>query len=182
MSIINDALKKANQPVIADKQSAQAKSAIAPSTLRPTVQNYKVKSKFNWGPLFVIAMVALIAGPVAGPILFRATPVQSESMEKTVVVGDVQNSNLQAQFSVEEAPLPSRMESMFAAKPSGSTTGTPKLALSGVVYSEAGSYCLINGKVLRVGETVGGATINKITQSEVSLSFGDQQIVLPVTN
>ncbi|MFB3919436.1 MAG: general secretion pathway protein GspB [Candidatus Velamenicoccus archaeovorus] len=54
----------------------------------------------------------------------------------------------------------------------------PTLSLSGILYSDAESLALINGKVVPEGGTVDGAKVEKISSDEVELSFEGQKIVL----
>ncbi len=74
---------------------------------------------------------------------------------------------------VVEAPKPQ-------ASPEGSTTpsAVPTLSLSGILYSDAESLALINGRVVPEGGTVDGAKVEKISSDEVELSFEGQKIVL----
>ena len=64
--------------------------------------------------------------------------------------------------------------------PSLAFTKREAFTLSGVVYSQKESYCLINGLVLRVGEQIGGATVQKITPDEVVLDVSGRTLTIPV--
>lgn len=54
----------------------------------------------------------------------------------------------------------------------------PALSLSGILYSDAESLALINGRVVPEGGMVDGAKVEKISSDEVELSFEGQKIVL----
>ncbi len=61
---------------------------------------------------------------------------------------------------------------------SAASSTMPTLSLSGILYSDAESLALINGKVVPEGGTVDGAKVEKISSDEVELSFEGQKIVL----
>ncbi len=66
------------------------------------------------------------------------------------------------------------------ASPEGSTTlsAVPTLSLSGILYSDAESLALINGRVVPEGGMVDGAKVEKISSDEVELSFEGQRTIL----
>jgi hypothetical protein len=156
MSVINDALKKAGQ-----------KSDLLPGAP-------KRKTRFNWGPLFVIGILLLITTPLLGPLFHQPYLNQSTAQQQSVGVAmPSETSNMKAQYAVEEMPL------LVPAKAFGVPAGrTPNFSLNGLVFSPDGSYCLINGKVVKTGETVGGATLEQVTPNEAVLDFKGNKIVL----
>ena len=126
----------------------------------------EIKNKSNekrphahWGPTLLIAILVFVALPFLSPWFVS---------RKTDVI-QTPSPNMKNQFAVEEIPMiPPRPDS-----------GIPRFVLSGLVYSSGGSYCLINGKVLKVGETVSGATLVSVTPSEAVLDLDGKTIVLP---
>ena len=54
----------------------------------------------------------------------------------------------------------------------------PALSLLGILFSDAESLALINGRVVPEGGMVDGAKVEKISSDEVELSFEGQKIVL----
>ena len=159
MSIIHKALKKTNQPVIADSQKTNKPSEI-PAALRSTDRR---KTSASWRPFLVLGILLLVVAPIfAGKFLKES--------------GSPQTSHALAQFAIEEAPLPPPSPAMNKPR----RNAKAPFELSGVVYSEAHSYCLINGVVVSEGESVGGAIVQKITPEEVTLIFSGQKITLPV--
>jgi type II secretory pathway component PulC len=76
--------------------------------------------------------------------------------------------------------VPPLAANFFVPKPSAQNPGAP-FRLTGVVYSQSESYCLLNGKVLKQGESVGGAIVEKITPNSVTLSRDGEIITVPVT-
>ena len=152
MSIINEALKKAGQPILTEvKESSKKKKAT------------------NWGPFFVIAVLLAITTPLMAPLL--RNPYRSgEAGRREMAVGPDLSSqaHVQKQFAIEEAALPRPMSGIAS-----------HFALSGLVYSSGGSMCLINGKVMQVGDTVGGAKLVRVTPQGAVLEYRGQEVTLP---
>jgi hypothetical protein len=154
MSIIHDALKKSG----GDK-------AKNPS-VKPQVERH-ARSGTNWGPLFVIAVVFLVAGPLLAPIFFKS----QEGSHETAVSG---------QFAVETMALPAAGQSGFQPfKPNPARSNG--FTLSGVIYAGEDSYCLINGIVLKKGARVGNATVSEIASDRVVLDQGGRHFTLSVS-
>lgn len=187
MSIINEALKKAQKE----------KNSLSPahSPIGVEVQGQK-KHGFNWGPVFILAVLFLIAGPILLPLfitpLKRQAYLGGSSGEKTAAVGQISLSDSQvrsaqipppalgtltrkSQFSVEETPratLPSFFPSIDPVRTQGA------LNLSGIVYSPQESYCIINDQIVKVGEFIGGAKLLEITSDKVTLDYQGRVILL----
>ena len=187
MSMINEALKKAGQPVI---QSVHEKKSEIP--LRPEIEFHRKRSRAPWGPLFVLGLLMLITGPVLLPLFqspFQGADAGSARGSRVVSVGDeVSSAALRApqgsqglgQFAIEETPIQAVIPrpNIF----SGSKSPLPKFSLSGIVYSEQGSYCLINGKVLKMGEKVSGATLETIHPNPITLDYLGEKIIIALTS
>src|SRR3989338_2399909 len=113
MSVIHEALKKAGHPIIA--QPDGKKPAVP---LRPEIEFHRKKTAVGWGPLFMLAVLALVTGPILFPLFHT-------SSQKTVITQDaagasgsvsvgeevsssaspaLQSPNQLAQFAVEEVP------------------------------------------------------------------------------
>lgn len=185
MSIINDALKKAQKE----------KESFIPLAVEANVglQVHK-KHGFNWGPIFVLLVLFLITGPIIAP--FFAAPFKREaaagaSLPKTISVGQkllqdpalLQKNQVGAlpgavrkgQFGIEESSL------LPTPGPIGATligAFQTNFNLSGIVYSPKESYCIINDKIVKVGEQVSGATLLEITPEKVMLDYKGQTISL----
>ena len=67
---------------------------------------------------------------------------------------------------VDAAPKPDDKESV------------PGLTLSGIMSGPGGDAALINGQMVQVGETVGGAKLIRVLYQAVELQVGDRQVVL----
>ena len=155
MSVIHEALKKSGQPV----------------EFRPPFF-LKKKRSINWGPLFVMSVLILIVSPILAPI-FR-NPYRNEALPSRLPEPAIKESHMKAQFAVEETPI-----TPAAAPVAAVTPVLPNLCLNGLVYSGNDSYCLINGKVVKIGETVSGATLTRVTADEAELDYHGQKIILP---
>ena len=60
----------------------------------------------------------------------------------------------------------------------GSYKELPHLLLNGIVLSEDGNIAMINNQICKAGDEIEGAKIVRITSSQVTLGFRNQEIVL----
>lgn len=60
----------------------------------------------------------------------------------------------------------------------GSSRAMPHLLLNGIVLSEDGNIAMINDQICKAGDEIEGAKIVRITSSQVTLGFRNQEIVL----
>ncbi len=185
MSIINEALKKAQK----EKESS--------FPLAGTELRLHKKQGFNWGPIFVLLVLFMITGPIIAPFFaapFKKEASTSNAISKTVSVGQsslpdsmvvlpknpvdspVSATAHQGQFGIEESPILPPSPGPIGASPSAALK--TNFSLSGIVYSPKESYCIINDKVVKVGERVGGATLLAITPEKVVLDYQGETIAL----
>jgi hypothetical protein len=172
MSTIHEALKKSGQPIIG--QSDEKKPA---TSFRLELEPPRKRSGVRKGSFFVFAVVALIATPLLASLFSNSFPKRTPS-EAILTPRIIRNSNRLAQFGIEETAV-----RPMTASSSGvliKDNALPQFLLSGVVYSDNGSYCLINGKVLKRGENIGGAIVEKISPNGVLLDYLGEKIVVPV--
>ena len=150
MSVIHEALKKSNR-----ERELSA----------PFRGSDRRKASAGWRPILIVGVVLLAVSPI-----FAARFVKQ--------LGPTEPSRALGQFAMEEAPLPAHPVAAAAApfRP----FKKERFELSGVVFSGGESYCLVNGLVLRKGESVGGATIESIETNSVTLDLSGQKITLPV--
>lgn len=176
MSIINEALKKAGK----DRQNDMSRPPIEIGTYE------RKKAGFNWGPVFVLLVLALIAGPILIPVFstpfkkaapttsFKATPAHQVPVDGThpaaaVPAPMMAASNRRAQFGIEESAL-------------SLNARVPNLALTGIVFAGDGqSYSIINNQVLKVGDHVQGATLTAIAADMVTVEYRGQSFTVPVS-
>lgn len=195
MSIINDALKKAQR----DPATGSSSPAISELRLKTQFKEELLgkRARINWGPAFILVVLLLIVGPILVP-LFSApfkvgatsapahrqagiAPTTASETTHLISVGGiapqtrpempVRSPAMSPQFAIEEAPV---APPLFRAFPQRIIDFT----LSGIVFSEKESYCLVNGKVLKVGETISGASVVKITPDQVTLDTNGRTLVL----
>lgn len=187
MSIINEALKKAQK---------ERESFTPVTSVSGTGIEYHKKHGFNWGPIFVLLVLFLITGPIIAP--FFAAPFKKEafagaSSPRTISVGqdslpdpsillpknqlgEIVGAARKGQFGIEEMPLVLPTSGPITAEPG--TALRRNFSLSGIVYAPKDSYCIINDKIVKVGEQVGGATLVEITPEKVVLDYQGQKITL----
>jgi hypothetical protein len=160
MSIINEALKKASEK--SGKLDFEEKNKI--------LSNQHRKRKINWGPVLIVLTFLFVSGPIVGPIVSgifhsnRVMPKVSAGQEILPL------ENPKAQFELEEAPLP-MAPSPVVLPPA---LDVSQFKLSGIVYSAEGSYCLINGQVLKAGDRIGKVKVVDVSPRWVTLESEDQ--------
>lgn len=179
MSIINEALKKAGQTVVPTSIKKESSPIDIKSGFRPEL--IRKRKQMNWGPLFVLAVLALITAPIVAP-LFHNPYKNTGATYSAVDIAElpamkVSNSNMKAQFGMEETAINTPLRSL-PSSPSAISRSVPNFSLNGIVYSSAESYCLINGKVIKTGEKIGGATLVKVTPNEAILDYEGEKVVL----
>ena len=180
MSLINDALKQANQI------PAPAPQAVAPRAVgvdrRPSPEN----SRPPWIALvvlpFALTVVLLLAAlflrewwlsgkPEASAAERDSSPAAQSTpaarVESPAIVAPV--ANVPAASTVT-APV------VEASKPVAPPV--PAFKLQGISYSSAAPSAIINGTSVFVGDEVGGATISKIEQHAVTLQIGSETKIL----
>ena len=177
MSIINEALKKAGQSILSETK----KSPVSPPSIF-RLEPLKKKKPVNWGPIFVMSVLVLITAPILAPLFhssYRTLPPAVAGQEyahladKNLQTGS--EPTLKAQFGIEEIPLSAPQTIPNVPR---MTAALPNFSLNGLVYSNGESYVLINKKVIKVGERVGGATLVKVTPDSAVLDYQGETIVL----
>ena len=156
MSIINEALKKAGQTPVQEKKEL------------PRLEPLTRRRRMNWGPVFVVSILLLITTPLLAPVFNRSYQDHSAGNAPS-------QANVKAQFGVEEAPL---TPTTRTPSPFHGSLITPDFALNGLVYSPDGSYCLINGQVVKIGESINGAKLISVTPNGAVLEYKGERLVL----
>lgn len=197
MSLINDALRRANQSK--KKQSSGASDDVP---MQPNPPPVKSRAP-SFAPMLSIPIVVALF--VASFFLFKswktnfktiaqrekASLVQITPPKTPASTGIAQSlpvavpaENLVA---VETTPIPSNPELVEPKKLSTTNVDEqsepvpatpPALKLQGIFYRLSHPTALINGKTLAVGEMVSGARVVKIERQEVTLDRDGQKIVL----
>ena len=189
MSIINEALKKATREKEAgfsprDNELARRNIEIAFQRKKP---------RLNWGPIFILLVLALITGPIVAPLFstpFKTAAYSTGSLSPQsaaqnvparpatdlakAVVNSEPSVARKAQFAVEESPL-------FGNSQTHALWRMPSLNLSGIVYSPEESYCIINNKIVKAGDTVQGAKLLSVLRNRVTLDYQGKAVSLEVS-
>ena len=176
MSLIEEALRKVQQPLPGDgsKQPAKQPAAQAPASApspaaEPVIHSWSAASapaapkaarprRWSW-PLTVprplpaaAGAVALAALLVAGGVFWLGRMTGARTVRMKSKPGPV--------AAGAPAPSPSAVLQQ---------TAHEDLVLSGVVVGVGDPYAVINGQILAVGDKIAGATVLNITPSVVSV-------------
>lgn len=186
MSIINEALKKAqkDRPTLSHPPSQAPGPSVLARNLEVELQ--QKKNGTNWGPVFILLVLILITGPIVAPLI--AVPFKNGGpiASREIAVGRVMTPEARVEYAAAAATAESRrgqfaIEEMAKMPAPPPLYQRPNLILSGVMYTTpSDAYCIINGEVLRVGDSISGARLVSVTPKEVSLEFQGEKIVLPV--
>lgn len=153
MSIIYEALKKTREgPESADRQ-ALAKDKNLPNS-RPSLFK-KHAGLAAWGAVLGILFIWVITHKLSAPV-----PMVKTQMPPSL---NPPKNNKAAQKNPDTA---------------GSYNALPRLLLNGIVLSEDGNIAMINDQICKAGDEIEGAKITRITSSQVTLGFRNQEIVL----
>lgn len=183
MSIINEALKKAEstkefKPIYSDKfrQTIEAES-------------HKRSKQVNWGPIFVLMVLFLITGPLIAPVFstpFRkgnlAYPTLSKTTsylipaQSTALTSVPASQTRQAQFGLEEAPRAALMSPQAFAPMAPS----PRFTLTGIVYADKSSFCILNNTVVKLGQELNGAKLVDVQPHQIKLLYHGEEMTLTI--
>ncbi len=168
MSIINEALKKA----------LREKESIPTSTYQDSLKKkfeaelHRRGPRITWKPVFAAVIALLIAGPIVAPFVGHPFKKQTPGpAPQTAELSDSKASGKKSQFGIEEAGL-------FPAAPMMSMAPKSDFTLNGVLYSQKDSYCIINSKILRVGDSIRGAKLVSISADGAILDLNGRKISL----
>lgn len=154
VSIINDALKKA-------QQKNKSPDSPTPQTQGPGGDAGSVKNKpaavlRPKKTKFISFIIIVIIGIGIAAFFIKKPPAATP--EKIIPNTPVVEENLKS------VPPPPGL--------------LPALNLNGIVYDEERPYAIINNKVLLKGDTIEGATLMEINRDNVKFMFNDREIVL----
>lgn len=168
MSIINDALKKAEQEGLSRSEpqpqpevqvQPQPEAQPQPQPLSPLLkeelpQNKSRKSKF------ILPLIGIISAVLLFFLFNNLLPRKA----------DIERAN-----AGKKRPRKSPLAKLIQAKNVKATAG---LNLSGIVFSEEGYLAIINDRIVRVGDAIGEAKLLAIKDNSVELSLADKKLIL----
>lgn len=189
MSIINEALKKA----IREKEVGFSPQDHKLARRNIEIAFQRKKPSLNWGPIFILLVLVLITGPIVAPLFstpfkiaaYSASNLSPQAVAQNVpvrpamdlaktVVSSEPSAARKAQFAVEESPF-------FGNSKTQALQQMPSLNLSGIVYSPEESYCIINNKIIKKGDTVQGAKLLSVSHNRVTLDYQGKAVSLEVS-
>jgi hypothetical protein len=178
MSLINDALKRANQnkPPVATGPSGLR--------MRPVEEPTPQRSGPSQWLLFLFPVLLLLVCGLAGVLIYRGWHGSDESSNQpgtiTASAREVQPTPAPPTNDVAAAPpvAASATNITSAAAVAPEEPGFPDLKLQGVFYRPADPSALINSKTVRRGDTVQNARVIAISKSTVTVEWQGERRVL----
>ncbi len=178
MSLINDALKRANESTPPPHPPTEA-----PPPLRPV----EYKTPATW-PLLVLPLALFLVFGFAGWFLWHgwqtnrdetlthvATPVAArEHPPATTPTAEPAEpvAVTTTPAPVETAPPPAAPAAATAVEPAKAEF--PNLKLQGIFFRASNPSAMINAKTFYVGDKIQGAKVLSITQDTVTMEFSGQ--------
>lgn len=167
MSLINDALKKANQTPV-PITPAQTKEPLRVAAHHPPPP---------WPMFVVLPLVALVFGVGTLLVVKGWGRTETVSAKETAVVSE------KPEVSVAASPIvamPAKAETPHEVAATNATPAPtfPTLKLQGVIWNPQRPSVVINGKSLFVGEKVERAIVTAIESDSVTVVWNGEQRVL----
>jgi hypothetical protein len=205
MSLINDALRRANQA----KKKPPADSD--QHVLQPVESR---RSKTNSAPLilFALAGIALIVGgwffwrasqgtrspkkaaaevpatnftsvpeTISKPVVSETRKIEQTSVAPAMISPPITNASA---TNVAETGTNAATTNAVAANPEATTNAVPPppaqpvFKLQGIFVHTASSVAMINGKTVQTGDRISGARVAKISKDSVTLDWNGKTILL----
>lgn len=155
MSIIYDALKKLE------------KSNAAAPEIKPAA------SKHSKVTVYLVYLFVAMLGALTTKILFGVITNYPQKGKLTVAKNLGSTPNKTPDKLPEALPalaLPVSSAGIVSAQTADARkTDLPRLVLSGIVFSPYNSYALINNKIVKQGDKINGATVERINEDNVEL-------------
>ncbi len=170
MSIISDALKKAQQTQSAPlKDGKAAVEPLAPLVRHHTPQQKMLQSVISWGILL------LVSGLVAFKLI---TETMGTLATPSVVTRYKIPDKIEIQAKSKEAVAPSTFPFTVPLKTFYSGPPEEAFSLSGIVQGAGKPVAIINDKVLEEGDSINDAKVIRIEDKKVTLSVKDKEVTL----
>ncbi len=166
MSIISDALKKAQE-----EKRLSTKSKVDPSSMLPLQGVTKTAKKSKKGQKVIFSLMLILA--VSGIVFFIIT-------KKLSFPPDDLFAKLRGSVHDKEELIPtsSRPATATLAEVPGHKQEGQEFLLSGILFDSTKPLAIINGKMVGLGSQIGEARILDIQPYSVKLSYKGEELVL----
>jgi len=181
MSLINDALKRANEAQATPPPTAEPAPALRPAEHKP---------RSSW-PLVVLPLLLVFVLGLAGWFLIRGWDAARQLSANRIPVAARENpSEDKPANNVKENKTSSALASLAPAPTRGTVTNAepataespkppvPAFKLQGIFYHPNRPSALINSKTVFVGDKIGQAKVRAIDRESVTLESEGQTKVL----
>lgn len=173
MSIIQEALKKAERQIKDPKKSAPSVQATSPSSPGQSFIKVSKPAASSDPKAVAILIVILIATAVfAASQLFPKKNIPARSSVAAVTAKSEELPALPSvifqQVSPESQPQ----------QPEEKKASSPEFVLNGIMYLEGNPRAIINDVMVEAGDMVGGARVVKIEKKSVLLQYNDVEMSL----
>ncbi len=167
MSRINDALKRA--------QRAQQKQPPPSGTNRPRLLPVESRpgNAIGWILPGVIGFLIVAAGLFIGMALVTRTVTKTGSESRLAAAQPVNAVAVSAPIPVPKTPPPQPTPATSQAPPPKPPPPPPEPKLQGIVYAATGSWAIVDGRNVHVGDQLGEFRVKEISQHSVTLEKAD---------
>jgi type II secretory pathway component PulC len=183
MSIIQEALKKSQAAYIKtalQKEVAKAAEEAAPVNAHISEDIPAGASRHSpvFLPVLISAVIMLTITIGLGLKSFFSNKKAGRNANHNTALKDTEPPALNQQNKTDKLPesTPVKSENTLAARLGAPQP--PDLILNGIMYIREKPRAIINGNVVEVGESVGGAKVNAINEDRVLLNYNGVEITL----
>ena len=169
MSLIEEALRRAQEANPIPERREILPPAPPPSQSQPRrpvirVQGSSSRRSRSWRETALLGGgVALIAGVVVWQLRSDVSPPAPTTIRS--LAATARNTSPRV---VQTSPSPASHKPLLSSRPE----------LSGIVWGPGESLAIINGNIMRVGETVDGTTLLGVRNDSAQIRWRDQELVL----
>jgi hypothetical protein len=180
MSIIQEALKKAERQIKDTKQIPAADGASrvkTPDTSGPVESRKPPVTGHDPRAVAILLVILIVTAVVAASQLFPKKNIPAKSS----VPGEAVSKPAVVTSKNEELPI---LPSVIFQQPHDAVQSdekkptTPEFVLNGIMYLEGSPRAIINDSMVEVGDAVNGATVVKIDKKNVLLEYNGAEISL----
>ena len=182
MSIIYDALKKVETQV--DKSDHSPLQFKIHKEAKPKFYTYLIYLLVLFGGFFVAFLLFKFIFPEGQLAAKKATPpVAALPLKISPKISPKPEAKLQKQETANVAPqspqeIPPSSKDNLLLPPETQARTTPLFVVSGVFFSKNQGYAIINEQVVKQGDVIEGATVERINADGVKLKYENTVINL----